>query len=46
MSALPLSKGMCFALDGAASKTGVGTVRIGDSIVVTENAYEYLAGTL
>jgi len=37
-----LRPGMCFAVDGAASKTGVGTVRIGDSIVVTENGYEYL----
>jgi Xaa-Pro aminopeptidase len=37
-----LPPGTCFAVDGAASKTGVGTVRVGDSVVVKENCYEYL----
>lgn len=38
----PLQVGMTFAVDGAVSIPGRAAARVGDSIVVTEEGYEYL----
>ena len=38
----PLQAGMTFAVDGAASIPEKAAARVGDSIVVTENGYDYL----
>ncbi len=38
----PLQAGMTFAVDGAVSIPEKAAARVGDSIVVTENGYEYL----
>lgn len=38
----PLQEGMCFAVDGGVNVPGVGTVRIGDTVVVTKDGYKYL----
>jgi Xaa-Pro aminopeptidase len=38
----PLQAGMAFAVDGAITIPGVFGARVGDSIVVTENGFEYL----
>lgn len=37
-----LKAGMTFAIDGAVSIPEMGAARVGDSIVVTENGFEYL----
>jgi Xaa-Pro aminopeptidase len=38
----PLQTGMTFAVDGAVSIPEKAAARVGDSIVVTENGYDYL----
>ena len=38
----PLKAGMTFAVDGAVSIPGKAAARVGDSILVTEEGYEYL----